>query len=341
MQKSKVGLKRLGFLLWCALCLTVWAGPAAGESMDPVDIQEWEVPYKGRPRDPFAAGADEIWFVGQTGNYLARFTPSTGKFFRRVLSDAAGPHNLIVDSTGIVWYAGNRKGYIGRYDPDSDRIEKIPMPNPAARDPHTLVFDKDQRHIWFTVQGGNFVGRLTVAGRAVALISVPTAYARPYGIKLAPDGTPWVVLLGTNKLASIDPGTLTLTEHVIPAATARPRRLEVTSDGRIWYADYRRGYLGRYNPDSKTFTEWALPSGGKSRPYGMASDEHDRVWVVETGISPNQLVGFDTRTERVISVTPIPSGAGSVRHMNYHAGTGTVWFGADRSTLGRARVRLK
>ncbi len=341
MQNCKADLTRLGFLFWSALCLTVWAGPAAGESMDPVDIQEWEVPYEGRPRDPFAASADEIWFVGQAGNYLARFTPSTGEFFKRVLPDAARPHNLIVDSAGIVWYAGNRKGYIGRYDPDSDRIEKIPMPNPAARDPHTLVFDEDERHIWFTVQGGNFVGRLTVAGRAVDLIPVPTAYARPYGIKLAPDGTPWVVLLGTNKLASIDPGTLALTEHVIPAADARPRRLEVTSDGRIWYADYRRGYLGRYNPDSKTFSEWALPSGGDSRPYGMASDERDRVWVVETGISPNQFVGFDTRTERVISVTPIPSGAGSVRHMNYHAGTGTVWFGTDRSTLGRARVRPK
>ncbi len=65
------------------------------------------------------------------------------------------------------------------------------------------------------------------------------------------------------------------------------------------------------------------------------------MWLVETGVSPNLFVGFDTQSERVISVTPIPSGAGSVRHMDYHAPTGTVWFGTDRGTLGRARVVLK
>ncbi len=59
------------------------------------------------------------------------------------------------------------------------------------------------------------------------------------------------------------------------------------------------------------------------------------------GLGVFSKAGLMTRTERVISVTPIPSGAGSVRHMNYHGETGTVWFGTDRSTLGRARVRLK
>jgi virginiamycin B lyase len=300
---------------------------ASGDELDPVQIDEWEVPYEGRVRDPFAAGADEIWFVGQRGHYLGRFTPSTGEFFKRDLPDDAGPHNLIVGSDGIVWYAGNLAGYIGRYDPDTDRIDKIPMPDSAARDPHTLVFDEGERHIWFTVQGGNFVGRLDTEDRSVDLIEVPTPRARPYGIKIADDGTPWIVLFGTNKLASVDPQTLELTEHEIPASGARPRRLEITGDGRIWYADFSRG-----------FDEWALPSGDRARAYGMASDEQGRVWVVETGVSPNQLVGFDTDAKEIFSVTAIPSGAGAVRHMDYHMPTAGIWFGTDENTLGRARI---
>jgi len=314
---------------------TAPSGVSAAEAVTRVDIEEWTVPFGGRPRDPYAAGDDEIWFVGQSGHYLGRFMPSTGKFFKRNLPDEPGPHNLIVGADGIVWYAGNRKGYIGRYDPGTDRIEKIVMPDAAAADPHTLVFDNGQRHIWFTVQGGNFVGRLNVASRNVDLIPVTTSGARPYGIKVAPDGTPWVVLLATNKLASVDPVTLALSEYVIPAAGARPRRLEVTDDGRVWYADYRRGFIGLYNPAAQTFREWSLPSAKNARPYGMASDGAN-VWVVETGVSPNQLVGFDTRAERFVSVTPIPSGGGSVRHMDYHAGTGNVWFGTDRGTIARA-----
>lgn len=322
----------------CLYAVFATAAANGAEEMNPVAIDEWQVPYDGRARDPFAAGADEIWFVGQRGHYVGRFTPSTGEFFKRDLPDSPGPHNLIVGSDGIVWYAGNLAGYIGRYDPVTDEIQKIEMPDPAARDPHTLVFDEGERHIWFTVQGGNFAGRVTLADRSVELIPVPTARARPYGIKLAPDGTPWIVLLGTNKLASIDPDTLALTEYEIPAAEARPRRLEVTSDGRIWFADFARGYLGVYDPDAEAFDEWELPSGRDSRPYGMASDEQDRIWLVETGASPNMFVGFDTRSERVFSVTAIPSGAGSVRHMDYHAPSSSVWLGTDNETLGRAIV---
>ena len=311
----------------------------AVEAANPVDIREWQVPYGGRPRDPFAAGADEIWLVGQTGHYLARFTPSTGVFIKHDLPGRSGPHNLIVGSDGIVWYAGNRKGYIGRFDPRTDTFEKIVMPDQKARDPHTLVFDASERHIWFTAQNGNFVGRLVIESRSVDLIPVATPAARPYGIKVAPDGTPWIVLLGTNKLAAVDPETLELLEIALPATGARPRRLEITVDGRIWYADYGRGFLGLYDPGSQTFQEWVLPSGRNSRPYGMASDETGRVWLVETGVSPNLFVGFDTHAERIVSITPIPSGAGSVRHMDYHRPSGTVWFATDEATVGRAVVR--
>ena len=247
------------------------------------------------------------------------------------------PHNLIVGKDGIVWYAGNQRGYIGRYDPKSGAIEKIQMPDSDARDPHTLIFDKGQRHIWFTVQGGNFVGRMKIASRKVDLIPVPTRRSRPYGIIIAPNGTPWVALFGTNKLASIDPRTLKLTEHDLPDG-GRPRRIDVTSDGRIYYVDYRRGFLGRFDPKMAKLEEWPLPSGNRARPYGMAVDAKDRVWFVETGPSPNTFVGFDPGNDAFHSITPIPSGAGAVRHMHYHEPTGTAWFGTDENTVGRAVV---
>jgi virginiamycin B lyase len=313
-------------------------GAHGAQGINPVDIKEWPVPFGGGPRDPYASNDNAIWFVGQAAHYLARLSPSNGTFFKRDLPDSAGPHNLIVGNDGIVWYSGNRAGYIGRYDPQADSIEKIGMPDSSAYDPHTLVFDHAQQHIWFTVQGGNFVGRLNLANRHVDLIEVATPGARPYGIRMADDGTPWIALLGTNKLAAVEPATLKLTEIEIPARDARPRRIETTRDGRIWYADYRRGVLGSYNPATQTFAEWALPSGEDSRPYGMASDNEHRIWLVETGVRPNQFVAFDTRAGKVTSVTPIPSGAGSVRHMNYHKPSGVVWFGTDRATIGRAIV---
>lgn len=309
----------------------------AADPKNPVEIKEWAVPFGGHGRDPDAISEKEVWFVGQRGDYLARFDATTGKFLRRSLDDGAGPHNLIVGADGIVWYSGNLRGYIGRYDPRSDKIVKISMPNDDAGDPHTLIFDAKQENIWFTVQHGNMVGRLNISSRAVDLIRVPTRSSRPYGIIMAPDGKPWIALFGTNKLASIDPATMKLTEHTLPRR-ARPRRLVAATNGQIFYADYRRGFLGRLDPRSNAVKEWPMPSGDDAQPYGMVIDNQDHVWFVATGPSPNLFVGFRSDREEFFSITPIPSGAGSVRHMDYHPQTGTVWFGTDEDTIGRAKI---
>ncbi len=305
---------------------------------DAVDIREWAVPWEdSRPRDPYVADDGRVWFVGQKGDYVASFTPASGDFSRFDLAPGTGPHNLIVDGHGTVWYAGNRASHIGRLDPATGDITRIPMPDAAAGDPHTLTFD-GAGNIWFTVQQGNFVGRLSMEDEAVQLIAVPTPRARPYGIVVNSNGIPWAVEFGSHKLIRINPETMELEEIALPDERARPRRLVITSDDRVWYGDFARGYLGRYDPDTGEFAEWPMPAGPGSRPYGMEVDRADRIWLVETGVSPNRFVGFDTKREAFTSVTDIPSGAGAVRHMNYYEPEGEVWFGTDTNNIGRASV---
>jgi len=317
--------------------LAVLAAPAF--AAETVDIKEWKVPYENsRPRDPFAETADSVWFVGQAAGYVGHLDASTGEIVKYDLPEGEGPHNLIVGKDGVVWYAGNRTGVIGRFDPQTKEIEEIAMPDAAARDPHTLVFDEGEKNIWFTVQGGNFMGRLNIESRKVDLVRSKTERSRPYGIKIAPDGSVWVALFGTSKLARIDADTLELTEIDLPREQARPRRLEIISDGRVFYGDYAKGVLGAYDPQSGAFKEWPMPQGADARPYGMATDADDRIWMVATGVAPNLLVGFDPHTEKYISETAIPSGGGSVRHMHFHAPSGAIWFGTDTNYVGRALV---
>jgi virginiamycin B lyase len=263
--------------------------------------------------------------------------PESGEFKRFELESGAGPHNLIVDTDGYVWYAGNRAAHIGKLDPRTGEITKFPMPDAAARDPHTLVFNSEG-DIWFSVQGGNFVGKLTVSSGAVQLVRVPTARARPYGIVIDQHDRPWFTEFGANKLGTVDPSTMELEEIELPREGARPRRLEITSDGTVWYVDYAEGYLGHYDPATGAVEEWATPSGASSRPYGMAVDDRDRVWFVESGPDPNRFVGFDTQSREYLDTTEIASGGGTVRHMYYHAPTRTIWFGTDANTIGRAQV---
>jgi virginiamycin B lyase len=327
--------------LFVGAALLAGAAPAASQDTpSEVEIREWEVPWPDtRPRDPYVGPEGGIWFVGQRADYVAVLDPGTGEFQRFDLPEGAGPHNLIVSGDGTIWYAGNRDRHIGRLDPATGEVARIDMPDPGARDPHTLLFGEGDR-IYFTVQGGNRVGRLDAGTGEVTLREVPTEGARPYGIVRAPDGTVWVAEFGTHKLLRVDPEAMAIEEVPLPRTEARPRRLQPTSDGRIWYGDYAGGYLGAYDPATGEFEEWPLPRGGEARPYAMAVDARDRLWVVETGPrgEPNRLVGFDPGDETFFSITPIPSGGGTVRHMVYHEPTSTIWFGTDANTVGRARI---
>jgi virginiamycin B lyase len=106
----------------------------------------------------------------------------------------------------------------------------------------------------------------------------------------------------------------------------------------IWYVDYAGGMLGRLNPKTGQVREWPSPSGDRSRPYAMAMDDRDRIWHVETGVRPNKFVGFNPAREAFFSITDIPSGGGSVRHMMFDARTRLIWFGTDTGTIGRAAI---
>jgi virginiamycin B lyase len=327
-------------LRWmCAFALLALAGAATAAEPVTVPLDEWKVPWDdSRPRDPFAQSADKVWFVGQRGNYVGLLNSKDGTFKKFDLPEKALPHNVIVDEKGIAWYAGNGDAHIGRIDPATGKIERIDMPDKDARDPHTLVSD-GAGNIWFTVQAGNMVGRLVTATRDVKLIKMPSNGSRPYGIKIAKDGRPWVVEFGWNKLAVIDPQTFTVKEIEIPRKDARPRRIEITSDGVIWYVDYAKGFLGSYDPKTEKFQEWAAPGGTGSQPYGLVADDQNNLWFLEFGSKPARFVGFNTRTKNFMGITDIPSGGG-VRHMHFHAPTRTVWFGTDSNTIGKIEVPL-
>lgn len=320
-------------LLALATLLTIGATPATI-----VDIREWPVPWEDtRPRDPAVDKQGRVWFVGQTGDYVGWLDPQSGKFGRFELEKGAGPHNLIVGASGEIWYAGNRKGYIGRLDPANGKITRFPMPDPAAGDPHTLVAAQDGT-IWFTVQSGSFVGRFHPKSGKVDLVKVPAKGARPYGIVVDATGRPWFNEFGTNAIGSIDPKTMKLEEYKLPHERARGRRIALGRDGAVWYVDYGRGALARLDPKSGKVEEWQTPAGAGSLPYAMAIDDRGRFWLVETGPQPNTLIGFDPNDRRFFSVSKIPSGGSTVRHMIFHAKTRELWFGTDANTIGRAKV---
>ena len=189
------------------------------------------------------------------------------------------------------------------------------MPDKAAKDPHTAVFDRTGM-MWFTLQISNMVGRLNPTTGEIKLVTMKTPDARPYGIKIDAQGIPWVACNGSNCLVRVDPTSMELTEHRLPDPATTVRRLDIAADGMIWYVNSSRGRLGRFDPRTGEAKEWNSPSGPQSHPYAIAV-VNGIVWYNESGMRPDMLVRFDPVRETFQS-WPIPSGdvyAGIIRHM--------------------------
>jgi len=315
------------------------AVPVAAQD-NPLEPKEWTVPWgaQTRPRDPIMDQTGKVWFVGQVGNYVAYLDPKSGEFKRFQIDDGANPHNINIDERGGVWFTGNRNGKIYSIDPATGTIKTIVLDS-AVRDPHTMIWDKNGV-AWFTAQQSNYVGRLDRATGNIRLWKTGDR-TRPYGIVIDSKGQPWFDLFGTNKIGTIDPKTMELKVYPLPNDRSRPRRIALTSDDAVWYGDYGLGMLGRVDPKTGAVEEFALPSGGKSLPYAMTSDDQDRVWLVETGVYPNRLVGFDTKSKSWVANIPVPSNGAErnvIRHMTYNRATREIWFGTDAGTVGQVKV---
>jgi len=143
---------------------------------------------------------------------------------------------------------------------------------------------------------------------------VPTPRARPYGLVINRDNVPVVALFGTNKIATVNPQTMAITEHALPNPAARPRRLTLSPGGVVWYSDFARGFLGRLDLKTGAHKEWLSPSGIKSQPYGIVF-ARGAIWYSESFAKPNTIVRFDPRTEKFQS-WEIPGGGDIVRNMD-------------------------
>lgn len=320
----------------CAAALLALSLPAAA-----VEIREWTVPWPDtRPRDPSVAPDGRVWFVGQTGNYLAVFDPADERFTRVELPEGTRPHTVVVDDQGDPWVAGNGNGSILRYRADGSLDQRWDVPESTGlprRDPHTFAFD-GRGGLWFTMQGGNAIGHLAPDSGELRFVPVPTPQARPYGIVATPAGDAVAVLFGAGKLATVARADMALVEIDLPRQGEGnlPRRLGL-HDGLVWYVDFAQGYLGRHALASGETREWKMPSD-PSAPYAMGIDGDGQPWFFETAPQPNLLRSFDPASESFSEGVAVPGGAGTVRHMEYDAERDSFWFGTDRNTLGQARL---
>jgi streptogramin lyase len=204
-------------LCWIVFASTVLAWAAAGTLS--VQIHEYDVPTpKSRPHDPALAPDGSLWYTGQGANKLGRLDPKTGAFKEYPLKTPnSGPHGLVADRDGNIWFTAISGGYVGKLNAKSEEITEYRPDDGKEIDPHTPVIDHEGV-VWFTNEETNYVGRLDPKNGKISLIKVPTEHAVPYGIVILKNGSPFFCEFGSNKLAAVNPKTMTIHEYTLPHA---------------------------------------------------------------------------------------------------------------------------
>jgi virginiamycin B lyase len=293
------------------------------------DLPGCDAPY---PHDPAVDPATGVVFYADSNvSCIGEYDPETMEFRAWPTPTADSyPHGLVVDDQSRVFWTGQDQDRIGRLLPtENGMVEDFAT---TANGPHTPTFH--QGDIWFTAQQGGQYGRFDRETGMSEVWPFSSTSFRPYGMWPAPDGTLWVALFGTNRLARITTSaTPSVEEFTLPNTASRPRRIAVDANGRVWYTDYPRRMLGMMDPaapEAERFAEFEMPGGGQ--PYGIAIGPDGNVWVDDEDVP--EIVGFDVNTRSVITQLPVPvANAGPVRNMSVDLARKRIWLAI--SNVGR------
>ncbi len=226
------------------------------------------------------------------------------------------PHDLRVDSYGLVFWGEFQGGHLGRLDPATGRVDRFPIdPEGVVVDEngvagsargHSPAFDP-QNNVWFTVIRGNRLGRWDRKTEEIKLWEFPTRHSFPYGIDIDSKGNIWVAQFATCAVAKFDPTTEEFTEFPSPSRNCAINRITVDVDDTIWYSVFSSGRLGKLSPDTGEIVEYDVVPFSRikaSKPYGIVVGHEGEIWFGDGGLG-GALVRFDPVSER-FSYFPTP-----------------------------------
>jgi virginiamycin B lyase len=269
-------------------------------------------------------------------------------------------HDVWADAKpgGPVWFSAQGSGHLGILDPQSGKVEFVPLGSGSS--PHGVVAAADGAP-WLTDGGQNAIVRVDPKTREVKLWKLPpdTGYANlntaifdrkglhwftgqsgiygrldpasgdvqvfkapkgrgPYGIHVTPEGTVYYASLAGSYVGKINADGTT---SVIEPPTPRQgaRRVWSDSKGSVWVAEWNSGNLSRYEPKSGKWSSWKAPGQGP-QIYAVYVDETDKVWVSEW--ASQTMLRFDPANQK-FETFKSSSPYANVRQI--HGRKGEVW----------------
>jgi streptogramin lyase len=273
----------------------------------------------------------ESQYIVQTGGDALKYhkdVPKAQVYGEFEPGSRHGPHSLDLGRDGKYYVTNTGTHSIGVFNPQTNTWEPshiIPRETKAYY-PHTIRVDK-KGYVWFTLAGSEKVGRLIPEQSKFDIIDLPAAQSggisggtQPYGIDINPiDDTMWYGRLFGDKIGTVHPETLAVTEYDSPIRG--PRRMRFDKQGVLWVSGYSEGQLAKVDvSEGFKATVYDMPEfapGMRPAPYALGVHPQTQdIWVNEN--MTDRIYRFIPAEERWV-VYPVPLSGTYTRDMTFMA----------------------
>ncbi len=223
------------------------------------------------------------------------------------------PHDVIVDSQGMVWYASFGEQILGKMDPRTGKVTEYPIPLLKPEAPTGILamrFDHDENP-WLAMQFQGGIAKFDRKSEQFRVWSLPPELNGPHVQinQVSPersyvDGKVWLQDAGTYTVMRLDvaTGKFDLFE---PYKIPRPNLYDVIPDSQNngYFLTMGAEEVGRIDAKTGAMEIFKTPTKNSGPRRGMM-DNQDRLWF---GENHSDKVGmFDTKTRTFREWAPTP-----------------------------------
>jgi virginiamycin B lyase len=248
------------------------------------------------------------------------------------------PHDVIVDSDGMVWYSDFGEQFLGKMDPKTGKVTEYPIPvlkEGFPRGTLDLETDKDG-NMWVAMMYQGGVARFDKNTQTFKTWAVPKewqtdatqqAFMSPNASHV--DGKVWVknsdkALIYRLDLASGKFENLGSFKDPVTNQTIGSYGIPADHDNNLYLLDFSAGNIGKLDAKTGKLTVYRTPMAN-SRPRRGRVDSQNRLWFAE--YAGNAIGMLDPKTEHVqewVLPTPWSAPYDVVLDKNGEAWTGSM-----------------
>ena len=216
------------------------------------------------------------------------------------------PHDVIVDSKGMVWYADFGDQILGKLDPATGKVTeyKVPLAKPGApTGTLALRFDQDE-NLWLGMQFQAAISKFDQKTEKFEVYQLPPQFNTPdvqvnqvSAAHSNVDGKVWFQDAGTYRVFRLDLKTKGVEVFAPYPNIPRPNLYDVISDAQnnAYFTIFGGEEIGRIDAKTGKIQMWRTPTQRSAPRRGMV-DGQDRLWFGEN--AGDRIGMFDPKTEQ-------------------------------------------